>query len=162
MAGKGSSKWSRSVGHDAQQPCASKKKRSPRTDAVDNDAAPSNATAGIAIDPTIYDSAINGKSTVDNAAPSNATGGNTANPTINNDSGRGATSSNGTADVVCNASNATTGVDGDNKETSNAAIDMAASSPTAKSFTNTLVDNTVAAASNNNDNNVAAVMQVAS
>ena len=34
--------------------------------------------------------------------------------------------------------------------------------PTAKSSTNTLVDNTVAAASNNNDNNVAAVVQVAS
>jgi hypothetical protein len=144
MAGKGSSKRSRSVGSNTQQPSALKKKRSPETDAVNNDAAPSNATAGVAFDPTINDNAINGKSTVDDAAPSNATGGNTANPTINDDTGRGATSSNGTADVVCNASNATTGVDGDNKETSNAAIDMAASSPTAKFSTNTLVDNTVA------------------
>jgi hypothetical protein len=140
-----------------------KKKRSPGTDTVNNDAPPSNATAGVAVDPTIDDNAIDGKSTVDDAAPSNATGGNTANPTVNDDTGRGATSSNGTTDVVCNASNAITGVDGDNKETSNAAIlDMAASSPTAESSTNTLVDNTVAAASNNNDNNVATVVQVAS
>jgi hypothetical protein len=162
MAGKGSSKQSRSVGGDAQQPSALKKKRSPGTDVVDNDAAPSNATAGVAGDPTIDDNAIDGKSTVDNATPSNPTGGNTANPTINNDTGRGATSSNGTTDVVCNTSNATTGVDGNNKETSNAAIDMVASSPTAKSSMNTLVDNTVAAASNNNDNNAVMVMQVAS
>jgi hypothetical protein len=131
-------------------------------DAVNNNAAPSNATAGVAVNPIINDDGINGKSIVDNAAPSNATGGNTADPTINNDTGRGATSSNGTADIVCNASDATTGVDGNNKETSNTAINMAALSPTAESSTNTLVDNTVAAASNNNDNNVAAVMQVAS
>jgi hypothetical protein len=111
---------------------------------------------------TIDNNAINEKSTVNDAAPSNAIGCNTANPTVNNDTGRGATSSNGTTDIVCNASNATTGVDGDNKETSNAAIDMDASSPTAKSSTNTLVDNTVAAASNDNDNNIAAVVQVAS
>jgi hypothetical protein len=162
MAGKGSLKRSRSINSDEQQPSSSKKKRSPRTDAVDNDAAPSNATAGVAVNPTINNYGINGKSTVDDAAPSNATGGNTANPTINDNTGRVATSSNGTADVVCNASNATTGVDGDNKETSNAAINMAASSPTAESSTNTLVDNTVAAASNDNDNNVAAVVQVAS
>jgi hypothetical protein len=162
MAGKGSSKRSRSVGGDnAQQPSASKKKHSPRTDTVDNDAAPSNATAGVAVDPAINNDAINGKGTTNNAASSNATGGNTANPTINDDTGRGATSS-GTADIVCNASNATTGVDGDNKITSNADIDLAASSPTAMSYTNTLVDNMVAAASNNNDNNVAAVVQVAS
>jgi hypothetical protein len=162
MAGKGSLKWSRSVGGDAQQPSASKKKRSPGTGAVDNNATPSNATAGVAIDPTIDNDGIDGKSTVYDAAPSNATGGNTANLTINNDTGRGATSSNGTADVVCNALNATTGVDCDNKETSNAAINMAASSPTAESSTNTLVDNTVATASNDNDNNVAAAVQVAS
>jgi hypothetical protein len=162
MAGKGSLKWSRSVGGDAQQPSASKKKRSPGTDAVVNNAAPSNATAGVAIDPTINNDAINGKSTVNDAAPSNATGGNTANPTINNNTGRGATSSNGTADVVCDTSNATTGVDDVNKETSNAAINMAALSPTAESSTNTLVDNTFAAASNDNDNNITAVVQVAS
>jgi hypothetical protein len=162
MAGKGSSKRRRSIGGDAQQPSALKKKRSPRTDAVNNNAGPSNATEGVAIDPTINDDAIDGKSTVDDAAPSNATGGKTANPTVNDDTGRGATSSNRTADIVCNASNATTGVDGDNKETSDAAINMAALSPTAESSTNTLVDNTVAAASNNNDNNVAAVVQVAS
>jgi hypothetical protein len=114
MAGKGSSKWSRSIGGDAQQPSALKKKRSPGTDAVNNNAAPSNATAGVAVDPTINDNAINGKSTVNDAAPSNATGGNTGNPTVNNNTGRGATSSNGTADIVCNASNATTGVDGNN------------------------------------------------
>jgi hypothetical protein len=84
------------------------------------------------------------------------------NPTINDNTGRGATSSNGTTDVVCNASNATKGVDGDNEETSNAAINMAASSPTAESSTSTLVDNTVTAASNDNDNNVATVVQVAS
>jgi hypothetical protein len=117
---------------------------------------------GVTIDPTIDDNGINGKSTVNNATPSNATGGNTANPTVNNNTGRGATFSNGTTDVVCNASNATTGVDGNNKETSNATINMAALSPTAESSTNTLVDNTVAAASNNNDNNIAAVVQVAS
>jgi hypothetical protein len=110
----------------------------------------------------INNDAIDGKSTVDDAAPSNATGGNTANPTVNDNTGRGATSSNGTADIVCDASNATTGVDDNNKETSNAAIDMAALFPTAKSSTNSLVDNTVAAASNDNDNNVAAVVQVAS
>jgi hypothetical protein len=162
MAGKGSLKRSCSIGADAQQPSASKKKRSPGMDAVDNDAAPSNATAGVAVDPTIDNDVINGKITVDNAAPSNATRGNTANPTVNNDTGRGATSSNGTAGVVCDASNATAGVDGDNKETSNAAIGMAASSTTAESSTNTLVDNTVAAASNDNDNNVAEVKQVAS
>ncbi len=162
MAGKGSLKRFRSVGGDTQQPSASKKKRSPGTDAVDNDAAPTNATVGVAANPTIDDNAINGKSTVNNAAPSNATGGNTANPTINDDTGRGANSSNGTIDVVCDASNATTGVDGNKEETSNAAINMAASSPTAKSSTNTLVDNTVATASTNNDNNVAAVVQVAS
>jgi hypothetical protein len=162
MAGKGSSKWSRSIGGDAQQPSALKKKHSPGTDSVDNDAAPSNPTAGVAVNPTINDDTIDGKSTVNDAAPSNATGGNTANPTINDNTGRGATSSNRTADVVCNASNATTGVDGNNKETSNAAIDMATSSRTAESSTNTLVDNTVAAASNNNDNNVAVVVQVAS
>jgi hypothetical protein len=162
MAGKGSSKQSCSIGNDAQQPSALKKKRSPGTDAVDNDAAPSIATAGVSINPTIDNNTINGKSTIDNATPSNATGGNTANPTVNNNTGRGATSSNGTADVVCDASNTTTGVEGNNEETSNAAIDMAASSPTAKSSTNTLVDNTVAAASNDNDNNVAAVVQVAS
>jgi hypothetical protein len=162
MAGKGSSKWSRSIGGDAQQPSASKKKLFPRTDAVDKDAAPSNATAGVAVDPTIDNDVIDGKSTVDNAAPSNATGGNTADPTINDNTGRGATSSNGTADVVCDASNATTGVDGNNKETSNAAINMAASSPTAESSTNRLVDNTVAAASNDNENNIAAVVHVAS
>jgi hypothetical protein len=162
MAGKGSLKRSRCIDGYAQQPSASKKKRSPGTDAVDNNAAPSNATAGVAVDPTIDDDAINGKSTLDDAAHSNATGGNTANPTVNDDTGRGATSSNRTADVGFNASNATTCVDGDNKETSNAAINMAASSPTAESSTNTLVDNTVAAASNDNDNNVATVMQVAS
>jgi hypothetical protein len=162
MAGKGSSKQSRSVGGDAQQPSASNKKCSPETDAGDNVATPSNATAGVTVNPTIDNDMINGKSTVDNAAPSNATGGNTANHTINDNTGRGATSSNGTADVVCDASNATTGVDGNNEETSNAAIDMAALSSTAKSFTNTLVDNTVAAASNNNQNNVATVVQVAS
>jgi hypothetical protein len=162
MTGKGSLKWSRSVGGDAQQPSALKKKRSSGTDPVNNDAAPSNTTAGVVVNPTIDDNAINGKSTVDAAAPSNATGGNTANPTINDNTGRGATSSKGTADVVCDASNATTGVDSDNKETNNAAINMAASSPTAESSTNTLVDNTVAAASNDNDNNVAAVVQVAS
>jgi hypothetical protein len=162
MAGKGNSKQSRSIGGDAQQPSASKKKHSPGTDTVNNNAAPSNATAGVAIDPTIDNNAINGKSTVNNAAPSNATGGNTANPTVNNNTGRGATSSNGTADVVCNASNATTDIDGNNEETSNNAINMATLSPTAESSTNTLVDNTVTAASNNNANNVAAVMQVAS
>jgi hypothetical protein len=162
MAGKGSSKWSRSISGDAQQPSALKKKYSPRTDAVNNDAAPSNATAGVAVDPTIDNNRINGKSTFDNAAPSNATGGNTANPTINDDTGRGTTSSNGTADIVCDASNATTGVNGNNKETSNTTINRAALSPTAKSSTKTLVDNTVAAASNNNDNNVAAVVQVVS
>jgi hypothetical protein len=145
MAGKGSSKWSHSVGCDAQQHSASKKKRSPGMDAVNNNATPSNATAGVTIDLIINDNEIDGKSTVDDAAPSNATGGNTANPTINNNTGRGATSSNRTADVVCDASNATTGVDGNNKETSNAAINMAASSPTAESSTNTLVDNTVTA-----------------
>jgi hypothetical protein len=158
MAGKGSLKRSRSVVGDAQQSSALKKKHSLGMDTVNNDAAPSNATAGVAIDPTINDNAINGKSTIKNITPSNATGGNTANPTINNDTGKGATSSNGTADVVCNASNARTGVDGNNKETSNAAIDMAALSPTAESSTNTLVDNTVVAASNDNDNNVAAVV----
>ncbi len=131
-------------------------------DAVHNNAAPSNATAGVAINLTINDNAINGKSTIDNTTPSNATGGNTPNPTVNNDTGRGATSTNGTADVVCDASNATTGFDSNNKETSNADIDMATSSPTAMSYTNTLVDNTVATASNNNDNNVAMVVQVAS
>jgi hypothetical protein len=162
MAGKGSSKWSRSVGGDTQQPSASKKKRSPGMDAVNNDATPSHATAGVAVDPAIDNNAIDGRSTVNNAAPSNATRGNTTNPTVNNDTGRGATTSNGTADIVCNASNATTGVDGNNKETSNTAIDMAASSPTAESSTNTLADNTVAVASNDNDNNVAAVVQVAS
>jgi hypothetical protein len=162
MAGKGSSKQSRSVGGDAQQPSASKKKCYPGTDAVDNDAAPSNATVGVAADPTIDNNAIDGKSSIDDAATSKATGGTTANPTINNDTGRGATSSNRTADIVCDASIATTGVDGGNKETSNAAINMAASSPTAESSTNTLVDNTVAAASNDNDNNVAMVVQVAS
>jgi hypothetical protein len=162
MVGKGSSKRSRYIGGDAQQPSALKKKHSPGMDAVDNNAAPSNATAGVAVNPTINDDAIDGKSTVNNAALSNATGGNTANPTINNDTGRGATSSNGTAGVVCNASNATTGVNGDNEETSNAAINMAALSLTAKFSTNTLVDNTVAAASNNNDNNIATLVQVAS
>jgi hypothetical protein len=162
MAGKGSLKWSRSVSSDAQQPSTSKKKRSPGTDTVDNDAAPSNATAGVAVNPTINNNGIDEKSTVDDAAPSNATGGNTANPAVNNDTGRGATSSNGTADVVCDASNATTGVDGNNKGTSNAAIDMTALSPTAEPSTNTLVDNTVATASSDNDNNIAAVMQVAS
>jgi hypothetical protein len=162
MAGKGSLKRSRSVGGDAQQPSTLKKKCSPGRDAVDNNAAPSNTTAGVAVNPTINDNAINGKSAVNNAPASNATGGNTANPTVNNDTGRGATSSNGTADIVCDASNATTGVDGNNEETSNAAINMAPLSPTVESSTNTLVDNTVAAASNNNDNNVAAVVQVAS
>jgi hypothetical protein len=162
MAGKGSSKRSRSIGGDAQQPSALKTKHSSGTEAVNNDAAPSNATARVAIDSTIKNKAINGKSTVNDAVPSNATGGNTANPTVNDDTGRGATSSNGTADIVCDASNATTGVDGDNKKTSNAAINMVASSPTAKFSTNTLVDNTVTAASNDNDNNVAAVVQVAS
>jgi hypothetical protein len=161
MAGKGSSKWSCSVGSDAQQPSAVKKKRSPGMDAVNNDAAPSNATAGVAVNPTINDDTINGKSTVNNATPSNTTGGNTASPTVNGNTGRGATSSNGTADVVCDASNATTGVDDDNEETSNANINMAPSSPTAMSYTNTLVDNIVAAASNDNDNNVAMVVQVA-
>ncbi len=97
---KGSLKRSRSIGGDAQQPSTSKKKRSPRTDAVNNNATPSNVTAGVAIDPTIDNNAINGKITVDDAAPSNATGGNTTNPTVNDDTGRGATSSNGTADVV--------------------------------------------------------------
>ncbi len=162
MAGKGSLKQSRSSGGDAQQPSASKKKHSPGMNAVNNDAAPSNSTAGVAVDPTIEDNATDGKSTVDDTAPSNATKGNTANPTINDNTGRGATSSNGTADVVCDASNATTGIDGNNKETSNAAIDMATSSPTAESSTNTLVNNTVAAASNDNDNNIAVVVQVAS
>jgi hypothetical protein len=162
MAGKGSLKWSCSIGGDAQQPNTLKKKHYPETDAVDNDAAPSNNTAGVAIDPTIDNNAINWKSTINDAAPSNATGGNTTNPTVNNDTGRGATSSNRTADIVCDASNATTGVDGDNKETSNVAINMAALSPTAESSTNTLVDNTVATASNDNDNNAAAVVQVAS
>jgi hypothetical protein len=162
MAGKGSLKRSRSIGGDAQQPSASKKKPSPRLDAVNNNASPSNATAGVAVNPTIDNNVINGKSTVDNAAPSNTTGGNTPNPTVNNDTGRGATFSNRTADVVCDVSNTTTGVDGNNKETSNAAINMAALSPTAESSTNTLVDNTVAAASNDNDNNIAAVVQVAS
>jgi hypothetical protein len=162
MAGKGSSKWSCSVGGDTQQPSASKKKCSPGTHAVDNNATPSNATMGVTVNPTINDDAIDGKSTVNHTAPSNATGGNTANPTINNDTDRGATFSNGTPDIVCDASNATTGVDGNNKETSNAAINMAASSPTAESSTNTLVDNTVTAASNDNDNNVAVVVQVAS
>jgi hypothetical protein len=162
MAGKGSSKRSRSVGGDAQQPSALKKKHSPGMDSVKNNAAPYNATAGVAINPTINDNAINGKSTVNNAAPSNATRGNTANPTVNDDTGRGATSSNRTTDVVCNASNATTGVNSNNKETSNAAIDMDALSPTAKSSTNTRVDNTAAAASNDNDNNVAVVVQVVS
>jgi hypothetical protein len=162
MAGKGIPKRSRSIGGDAQQPSALKKKQSPGTDAVDNNATPSNATAGVAVDPTTDDDAINGKSTVDNATPSNATGGNTANPTINDNTGRGATSSNWTADVVCDASNATTGVDGNNKETSNANINMAASSPTAMSYMNTLVENIVTAASNDNDNNVAVVVQVAS
>ncbi len=162
MAGKSSLKRSRSIGGDAQQPSALKKKRSPGTDAVDNNASPSNATAGVALNPTIDDNAIDGKSTVNDAAPSNATGGNTANPTINDDTGRGATFSNGTADVVCDASNATTVDEGNNKETSNAAIYMAALSPTAESSTNTLVDNTVTAASNDNDNNVAMVVQVAS
>jgi hypothetical protein len=162
MAGKGSSKRSRSVSNDAQQPSALKKKRSPGTDAVNNDAAPSNATAGVTVNLTIDNNAINGKSTVNNAAPSNATGGSTANPTINNNTGRSATSSNGTADIVCDASNATTGVDGNNKEISNAAINMANSSPIAKSTANTLVDNTVAAASNENDNNVAGVVHMAS
>jgi hypothetical protein len=162
MAGKGSSKWSRSVGGDAQQPSTSKKKRSPGMDTVNNAAAPSNATAEVAVNPTINNNAIDGKSTINNAAPSNATGGNTANPTVNDDTGRDATSSNRATDVVCDTSNATIGVDGKNKETSNAAINMAASSPTAESSINTLVDNTVAAASNNNDNNVAAVVQVAS
>jgi hypothetical protein len=151
MADKGSSKRSRSISGDAQQPSASKKKHFPGTDAVDNNAAPSNATAGVAVNPTINDNMINGKSTVNDAAPSNATGGNTANPTVNDDTGRGATSSNGTADVVCDASNDTTGVDGNNKETSNAAINMATLSPTAESSTNTLLDNTVAAANNNNE-----------
>jgi hypothetical protein len=162
MAGKGSSKESCSICGDAQQPSASKKKRSPRMDAVNNDAAPSNATAGVAADPTINDDVIDGKSTIDDAAPSNATMDNTADPTVNDNTGRGATSFNGTADVVCDTSNATTGVDSNNEETSNAAIDMAALSPTAESSTNTLVDNTVAAASNDNDNNVATVFQVAS
>jgi hypothetical protein len=162
MAGKGSSKRSRSIGGDAQQPNALKKKCSPGTDAVNNDAIPSNATVGVAVNPTIDNNAINGKSTVNNAAPSNATGGNTANSIINNDTGRGATSSNGTADVAYDASNATTGVDGNNKETSNVTINMAALSPTVESSPNTLVDNTVAAASNDNSNNVATVMQVAS
>ncbi len=92
MAGKGSSKRSHSVGGDAQQPSASKKKRSPGTDAVHNDAAPLTATVGVAVNPTIDDNAIDEKSTADKAAPSNATGGNTANPTVNNDTGRGATS----------------------------------------------------------------------
>jgi hypothetical protein len=161
MAGKGSSKWSRSIGGDAQQPSSSKKKHSPGMDTVDNDAAPSNATAGVAVYPTINDNAIDRKSTVNNAAPSNATRGNTTNPTINDNTGRGATSSNGTANIVCDASNTTTGVDSNNKETSNADINMAALSPTAMSYTNTLVDNIVAPASNDNDNNVAAVVQVA-
>ncbi len=159
---KGSLKWSRSIGGDAQQPSASKKKRSPGMDTGDTDAAPSNTTTGVTVNLTIDNNVINGRSTVNNTAPSNATGSNTANPTVNDDTGRGATSSNGTADVVCNTLTATTGVDGNNKETSNAAIDMAASSPTAKFSTNTLVDHTVTAASNNNDNNVAAVVQVAS
>jgi hypothetical protein len=53
MAGKGSSKWSRSIGGDAQQPSASKKKCSPGTDAVDNDATPSNATAGLPLIPQL-------------------------------------------------------------------------------------------------------------
>jgi hypothetical protein len=162
MAGKGSLKWSRSVGGDAQQPSASKKKRSPGMGAVNNDATPSNTTAGVAVNPTIDNDAINGKSIVNDTAPSSATGGNTANPTINDNTGRGATSSNRTTVIVCNASNATTGVDGNNEETSNAAINMAALSPTAKSSTNTLVVNTVATASNDNDNNVAAVVQVMS
>ena len=39
---------------------------------------------------------------------------------------------------------------------------MAALSPTAMSYKNTLVDNIVAAASNDNDNNVAVIVQVAS
>jgi hypothetical protein len=116
MADKGSSKWSCSVGGDAQQPSASKKKHSPGTDAVNNDAAPSNATAGVTVDPTIDDDAINGKSTVNDTASSNATGGNTANPTVNDDTGRGATFSNGTADVVSNALKATTGVDNTTKK----------------------------------------------
>ncbi len=143
-------------------PVLQKRTVPPGTDAVDNNAAPSNATVRVAVNPTIDDDAINGKSTVDDAAPSNATRGNTANPTVNNNTGRGATSSNGTADIVCESSNATTGVDGNNEETSNAAIDMAALSPTAKSSTNTLVDNTVTAASNDNDNNVTTVVKVAS
>ncbi len=130
--------------------------------AVNNDATPSNTTAGVAVNPTIDNDAINGKSIVNDTAPSSATGGNTANPTINDNTGRGATSSNRTTVIVCNASNATTGVDGNNEETSNAAINMAALSPTAKSSTNTLVVNTVATASNDNDNNVAAVVQVMS
>ncbi len=62
----------------------------------------------------------------------------------------------------CDASNATTGVDSNNEETSNAAINMAALSPTAESSTNTLVDNTATAARNDNDNIIAAVVQVAS
>ncbi len=90
-------------------------KRSPRTDAVDNDDAPSNTTAGVAVNPTIDNNAIDGKSTVDNTACSNATGGNTTNPTVSNDTSRGATSSNGTTDVVCITSNTTTGFDRDNK-----------------------------------------------
>jgi hypothetical protein len=100
MAGKGSSKQSRSVGGDAQQPSASKKKGSPGTEAVNNDAAPSKATAGVAINPTINEDTINGKRTIDNPAPSNATRGNTANPTVNDDTGRGATSSNRTAEFA--------------------------------------------------------------
>jgi hypothetical protein len=157
MAGKGSLKWSRSIGGDAQQPSALKRKRP-----IDNNAASSNANAGVAVDCTINNNTVNGKSTVDDAAPSNTTGGNTANPTVNNNTGRGANSSNGTADVVCNASNTPTGVDGDNKETSNTAINMASSSSTAESSTNTLVDNTVTASSNDSDNNVATLVQVAS
>jgi hypothetical protein len=162
MAGKGSSEQSRFIGSDAQQPSALKKKRSPGTDTVDNNAAPSNATAGVTVDPTIDNNAIDGKNTIDDAAPSNATRVNTADSTINKDTGRGATSSNGTTEVVYDASNATTGADGNNKETSNAAINMAALSSTAESSTITLVGNTVATASSDNDNNVAAVVQVAS
>ncbi len=190
-ASKGKSKRNRTVKGDAQYNQLKKKCSLKATNGLNNvdDAASSNATEGVAIDPTVDNNTTNEMNAVNKVAFSNATRGVAINPTIDNDATNGmnavnnATSSNTTRGVAVNST-----VDNDtgsgatfsnNTETNqiqmmdttnvskrdNTTINIAMS-PTAKFATNTLVDynddNSVAAATNKNDNNVAAVVQVAS
>jgi hypothetical protein len=190
IAGKGKSKRSRSVKGDAQSNQLKKKCSSKATNGLNNiDAASSNTTGGVAVDPTVNNNttnemnavnkvassnatrvvaiiptvindATNGMNAIDNAASSNATRGVVVNSTVDNDTGGGATSSNNAETNQIQMMDAT-----NISKRDNATIDIA-TSPIAKSATNTLVDynddNSVTAASNKNDNNVAAVVQVAS